>query len=61
MDIKVGDKVTIKSHAGYSTAPDARVMAIAEGYAMVRYPRAMPCVYRLKELSKQQEAGHDNQ
>lgn len=32
---------------------DVRVMAVAEGYAMVRRPTAMPYVARLKELEFQ--------
>lgn len=49
MDIKVGDRcaVAIHGHGGV-----ARVMAVAEGYAMVRYLRATPFVGALKELSK---------
>ncbi len=34
-----------------TTTTQVRVMAVAEGYAMVRFPRAMPFVCSVKDLS----------
>jgi hypothetical protein len=33
---------------------DVRVMAVAEGYAMVRRPRCMPFVCSIKDLHKEE-------
>ena len=46
---RVGDRVVYYA-AGEPDPRLVRVMAIAEGYAMVRRPRAMPYVVSLKEL-----------
>lgn len=48
-DFKVGSRCLIPSH---SHGMVARIMAIAEGYAMLRYPRCMPFVYSLKDLKE---------
>lgn len=51
--INPGDSCIVNRHAATEdVARVARVMAVAEGYAMVRYPRAVPFVVALKELSK---------
>lgn len=53
--INAGDRCIVNDHAATEDVTRvARVMAVAEGYAMVRYPRAMPFVAALKELSKVQ-------
>lgn len=64
MPIKVGDKVKVQcnSNAGFREIPgDSRVMAIAEGYAMVRFPRCMPFIESVKDLERwnPQEASND--
>ena len=43
--MNVGDKI-------YDEYGEARIMAIAEGYAMARRPRAMPFVIVLKDIGK---------
>ena len=45
--VKVGDKFRLDQHNHGMTA---RVMAVAEGYAMVRYPRCTPFIVPVKEL-----------
>ena len=53
-DIKRGDKVTImRLQADRTYLPHhglAKVLAVADGYAMVRFPRAMPFVIHLNDL-----------
>lgn len=52
--IRAGDRCTVKRHRDERTGITriVRVMAVAEGYAIVRYPRAMPFVEHIKELTK---------
>lgn len=45
----VGDSVVVARHTHGWTG---RVMALAEGYAMVRYPRCAPFVVPVKELTR---------
>lgn len=54
--IRAGDRCTVKRHRDERTSISriARVMAVAEGYAMVRYSRAMPFVEPIKELTRVQ-------
>lgn len=55
MPIKVGDSVNGK-HAALSGTPkwreQARVMAIAEGYAMVQFKGCAPFIESLKDLER---------
>jgi hypothetical protein len=44
-DMNVGDKI-------FDDIGEARIMSIAEGYAMVRRPRCMPFVIVLKDIGK---------
>jgi hypothetical protein len=44
-DMNVGDKI-------FDDIGEARIMSIAEGYAMVRRPRCMPFVIALKDIGK---------
>lgn len=46
--LKAGDRCTVKRHEHYGSV--ARIMAVAEGYAMLRYPKAMPFVVPVSEL-----------
>jgi hypothetical protein len=43
--MNVGDKI-------FDDIGEARIMSIAEGYAMVRRPRCMPFVIVLKDIGK---------
>jgi hypothetical protein len=61
MPIKVGDNVHLMRAVfdilatAWKEEPrdkQARVMAIAEGYAMVRFPRCMPFVESVKNLER---------
>jgi hypothetical protein len=45
-EIKVGSKVTRPTNS----TDTARVLAIAEGWAMLRYPHATPFVQRVTDL-----------
>lgn len=49
----VGDSVTVGRH---SLGMVGRVMALAEGYAMVRYPRCSPFVVSVRELTRVAQA-----
>lgn len=53
-DLKRGDRciVTRHNHQAHPTRGRAKVLAVAEGYAMVRYPRATPFVEPLDGLQK---------
>lgn len=53
MDITAQDKQALRVGVRIAYTNGAiRIMAIAEGYAMVRYPRAMPFIVALKELER---------
>lgn len=59
MEIKRGDIVTFKKPIGiiggclvYEDSEPAKVMGIVDNYAMLRFPRGMPFVRTVKELTK---------
>jgi hypothetical protein len=56
--IKIGDQVAVE-HDGHSTV--ARVMAVAEGYAMLCYPRSAPFLEQVADLCHVVDYdGHDH-
>ncbi len=44
-----GDRVTVRHH---SHGMQGRIMAVAEGYAMVRYKNASPFIAAVKDLTR---------
>jgi hypothetical protein len=46
---RIGDRCWTYTHRGELIGP-FRIMGIAEGYAMIRRPRAMPTVEHLNDL-----------
>lgn len=49
VSIKAGDRCTVNRHANGNPV---RVMAVAEGYAMVRYPGCSPFIEPVKDLRR---------
>lgn len=53
-----GDKAILhRDHMGVATDIEVRVMAVAEGYAMVRRPYCVPTVKPIGELHKPERPG----
>jgi len=50
-EIKRGDRCIVNRHAHHANVKPARIMAIAEGYAMLRYPGCSPFIEPLNGLS----------
>ena len=48
-EIKRGDRCAVNRHMNGNPV---RVMAVAEGYAMVRYPRCIPFIEAVADLTK---------
>uniref|UniRef100_A0A6H1ZCG6 Uncharacterized protein n=1 Tax=viral metagenome TaxID=1070528 RepID=A0A6H1ZCG6_9ZZZZ len=46
---KIGDKITLRD-TSYGILNEYKIMAYADGYYMLRYPRAMPFVMSEKHI-----------